>query len=187
MASVVADKPGLAPLGTQLEKLEKDVIAYAESLMTTEVVHSPTEFEPFARETSSAFPKKVNKSRQFGEDVIPTALKNAMIALNGVNKDWNSKHSSCTDEQKKEIDKMTQDCCIACIGVCGCDCKLPEGKSLKTTCHAEGDNTASAFGCTKGSQGWANTGPRMKTGGNTPCRRCLHLRTTTGGDRPSRR
>ena len=61
--AVVANEPGLDPLSTQLEKLEKDVAAYAQSSMTAYVASSIRTLTPFDFDNSPLMPTAVNPNK----------------------------------------------------------------------------------------------------------------------------
>ena len=58
--TVVADKPGLDPLSTQLKKLEDEVIAYAQSNMTAYVATSIRTLKSFNFKASNLMPTKTD-------------------------------------------------------------------------------------------------------------------------------
>ena len=75
MAAVVADKPGLEPLSTQLEKLKMEVKAYAESDMNAYVVKSLRTLKRCDFENSNLFPKVVEPSKYTTNGAVNVAKK----------------------------------------------------------------------------------------------------------------
>ena len=79
--AVVADEPGLDPLSTQLEKLEKDVTAYAQSSMTAYVATAIRTLTPYDFDNSPLMPTAVSPSKYTtpgiagAADVIDAAKK----------------------------------------------------------------------------------------------------------------
>ena len=61
--AVVADEPGLDPLSTQLEKLEKEVYSYAFTSMNAHVAKAIKNMTPFNFDTSPLFPIPVNPAK----------------------------------------------------------------------------------------------------------------------------
>ena len=60
MKAVVADKPGLDPLSTQLEKLKKEIQTYTKSNMNQYVANAPKNLKHYNFDKSVLVPSFVN-------------------------------------------------------------------------------------------------------------------------------